>query len=189
MRFWGIAATWAAQQLGLLPPPIQQRLSEFEARIGIESPAYFAFQQFATAIVRDDRDTIGRLAQQDGVREQAHQIALNVRRFVRDVGTPSYRLDAEQGHPTGAVSIEVTQTMRPDLASPHSSIGVTECEGRYTATLARFAEGWKVTTFQVESVVPLPEALALVLTPRGNNTRWPCVRVQPVSPWQRFLGR
>ena len=119
----GIAATWAAQRADLVPRAIQEGLDELKVRVGLESAAYFTFQQFATAIVRNDIDTIGRLAQQDGVREHARQIALNIRRSVRDVGTPSYRLDAVQNYPTGAVSVEVTQTMRPDLISPDASIG------------------------------------------------------------------
>ncbi len=168
-----IAATWAAQQLGLLPPPIQQRLSELPVRIGLESPAYFTFQQFATALVRGDMDTVGSLTQQDGTRAQAHQISLNVRRFV-EVRTTSYRLDAEQNHPTGVVYVEVTQTLRASLTGTYALIGVVECEGRYAATLAKFAEGWKVIAFHVESVVPMPEAPALVLTPQGNRVRWPC---------------
>lgn len=59
-------------------------------------------------------------------------------------------------------------------SSTNSLVGVVECEGRYTATLANFAEGWKVIAFQVESVVPMPEAPALVLTLQGNRARWPC---------------
>ena len=108
-------------------------------RIGLESPAYFTFQQFATALVRGDMDTVGRLAQQGGTRDQAHRISLNVRRFVLEVRTTSYRLDAEQTHPTGAVSVEVTQTM--SAYSTSSSIGPIECEARYAATLVKFAEG------------------------------------------------
>ena len=179
-----IAATWAAQQRGLLPPPNQQRLSELKVRIGLISPAYFTFQQFATALVRGDMDTNGRLAQRDGTKEQAHQISLNVRRFVREVRTTSYRLVAEQNQPTGAVSVEVTQTMRADPISTYSSIGVIECEGQYAATLATVGEGWKVIAFQVESVMPMPEAPALVLTLHGNRVRWPCRRTRPRNPWR-----
>ncbi len=179
-----IAATWAAQQRGLLPPPNQQRLSELKVRIGLISPAYFTFQQFATALVRGDMDTIDSLAQRDGTREQAHQISLNVRRFVREVRTTSYRLDAEQNQPTGAVSVEVRQTMRADPMSTYSSIGVIECEARYAATLVTVGGGWKVIAFQVESVVPMPETPALVLTPLGNRARWPCRRTRPRNPWQ-----
>ncbi len=179
-----IAATWAAQQRGLLPPPNQQLLSEVKVRIGLISPAYFTFQQFATALVRGDMDTIDSLAQRDGTREQARQISLHVRRLVREVRTTSYRLDAEQTQPTGAVSVEVTQTMRADPMSTYSSIGVMECEGRYAATLATVGEGWKVIAFQVESVVPMPEAPALVLTPHGNRARWPCRRTRPRNPWR-----
>ena len=179
-----IATTWAAQQLGLLPPPNQQRLSELKVRIGLISPAYFTFQQFATALVRGDMETAGRLAQRDGTREQARQISLNVGRFVREVRTTSYRLDAEQTQPTGAVSVEVTQTMRVDAMSTYSSIGVIECEGRYAATLANVGEEWKVIAFQVESVVPMPQDPALVLTLHGNRARWPCRRTRPRNPWR-----
>ena len=58
--------------------------------------------------------------------------------------------------------------------STSSLIGPIECEARYAATLVKFAEGWKVMAFQVESVVPMPEAPVLVLTPQGNRARWPC---------------
>ena len=65
-------------------------------------------------------DTVGRLAQQGGTRDQAHRISLNVRRFVREVRTTSYSLDAEQNHPTGVVSVEVTQTLRASLIGTYS---------------------------------------------------------------------
>ena len=174
-----IAATWVAQQGDLLPRSIQQGLVELKARIGLESRAYSTFQQFATAVVRGDLDTIGRLSQQDGTREQGQEISRTVRRFVREVRTTSYTLDAELNHPTGAVSVKVTQLMRVDLVANYPANDVMECEGRYAATLAQVADGWKVLTFQVESVVPMPEAPAFVLTPHGYRARWPCLRILP----------
>ena len=171
-----IAATWAAQQ-DLLPRSIQQGLGELKVRMGLESPAYFTLQQFATAVVRGDLDTIGRLSQQDGTKAQGQEIARTVRRFVREVRTTSYTLDAELNHPTGAVSVEITQLMRVDLVENYPANDVVECEGRYAAMLAKVADGWKVLTFQVESVVPMPEAPAFVLTPHGYRARWPCVRI------------
>ena len=77
------------------------------------------------------------------------------------------------------MSVEITQLMRVDLVENYPANDVVECEGRYAATLAKVADGWKVLTFRVESVVPMPEAPAFVLTPHGYRARWPCVRILP----------
>ena len=185
-----VSAAWSAQRFGVLP--FQDRVEDVGGRVlgdvggrvlGLDSQPYAAFQEFATAMVRGDMEVVGQLAAGQITTAQASQTYLGLRRFVRDVHQVAYRLEAENPAPDSKqVTLSVSQALTIDPVGTSSSFGTVACQGKYAATMAETATGWKVASFRVESSASRPERPLMVIRPRASAAEWPCAE----SQWTAF---
>ena len=148
-----------------------------------DSAPYAAFQGFATAMVRADMDTVGKVADEKSIKKQASDTFLILRRLVRDVHNVAYRLEAEDPSPDGKqVTLSVSHALTIDPVGTFSAFGTMTCEGKYAVTMTETATGWKVASFSIESADAQPEDPLMVMTYSESGAQWPCAD----SPWTDF---
>ena len=176
------SAVWVAQEYKVLPH--QDRLEAgLEEFLPLDSRPYAAFQDFATAMMRGDMDEVGELTAKESIEEQASKTYLALRQVVRDVHRVTYRLDAEDPARDDAhVTLSVSHAMIIDAVGMLSSFGTLTCEGKYAATMAETATGWKVSSFTLESSNTRPEEPRMVMGHPDSDAEWPCAD----SAWTNF---
>ncbi len=163
------AAGWIAQRNDMLP---------FQ-----DSAPYAAFQEFATAMVRADVDTVGKFANEESVKKQASNTYLMMRRVIRDIHQVDYRLEAEDPSADGKqVLLSVSHGLTIDPVGSFSAFGIMACEGKYAVRMTETATGWKVASFHVESSTSRPERPLMVVPHRDSTAEWPCAEGQ----WMAF---